>query len=359
MSQQDTDESQKTEEPTSKRLNDARKKGQVATSRELNTWIMLFGAGIALSMMAPGLLEGLKKTLAVHIRMAHQVSFKQSDLGDYMAGLLFEWIGVLIGPFLLFVVLAVGVGISQNGLLWATDQLKPKFSKISPAKGAKRWVSANNYMEFGKGLMKIAIVAGIGIAVLVPESNRLMALPGIDIANLPHNILDLVLRVLIAALTVIFVIVVADIFFQRYNHTKQLRMTKQEVKEEFKNMEGDPQVKAKLRQIRTQRSRERMMQAVPSADVVVTNPTHFAVALSYVPEEMEAPKVVAKGQDVLAFKIREIAEENDIAIVENPPLARGLYASVEIDDFVPEEHYKAVAEVISYVFNLKSRRMPN
>lgn len=356
MSSSDTDDSQKTEEPTSKRLSDARKKGQVATSRELNTWLMLVAAGIMLAMMAPGLMTDLKRMLSVQMETAHQVSFLRSDIGDYLTDMLLEILLIMAGPFLLLVVFALAAGLGQNGLLWATEQLKPKLSKISPIAGAKKWFSARNYVEFLKGILKITIVAILGIVLLAPEATRVDTLPGVAFGNLLNDIHELVLRLLIGTLAILFAITVADLFFQRFNHMKQLRMTKQEVKEEFKNAEGDPHVKARLRQIRNERARQRMMQAVPQADVVVTNPTHFAVALEYKPDEMDAPKVVAKGQDVIAFKIREVAQENDVAIVENPPLARALYASVEIDETIPEEHYKAVAEVISYVFSLKNRK---
>jgi len=193
---------------------------------------------------------------------------------------------------------------------------------------------------------------------LLPEISRLDTLASMEAAELLYEIQILIIRVFIGILAILFVIAALDVVFQQYQHIKQLRMTKQEVKEEYKNTEGDPQVKGRLRQIRMQRSRERMMQAVPTADVVITNPTHFAVALSYKPETMEAPVLVAKGQDLIAQRIRSIAEENDIAIVENPPLARALHATVDLDQEVPAEHFEAVAQVISYVFNLKGRRMP-
>lgn len=354
MSQQD--DSEKTEEPTSKRLSDAKKKGQVATSRELNTWLMLFGVAIMLAMMAPGVMDDMRKLLKSHIELAHQVSFYQSDIGAYLTDMLLSLLKIMAGPFILLIVFALFTGLSQNGLLFATEQMKPKLNKISPISGAKKWFSAKNYVEFLKGMLKIVIVGIMGVILLAPEASRVDTLPGVPFGNIMLDVHELILRLLAGALAILVVITVADVFFQRFNHMKQLRMTKQEVKEEFKNAEGDPQVKARLRQIRNERARQRMMQAVPEADVVVTNPTHFAVALEYKPDQMEAPKVVAKGQDVIAFKIRELAEEYDVAIVENPPLARALYGSVEVDEVIPEEHYKAVAEVISYVFSLKNRR---
>jgi flagellar biosynthetic protein FlhB len=265
--------------------------------------------------------------------------------------------GIMLIPFMLFVILALTSGIMQNGLLFAPKSMEPKFEKISPLKGLKRMFSMKQFVEFLKGLLKIAIVAVIGFLILIPESKRLNLLPSMDVMEVLDEIHTLTVELLTGALLVLFVIAGADLFFQRMQHVKQLRMTKQEVKEEFKNMEGDPQIKARLRQIRADRARQRMMQAVPEADVVVTNPTHFAIALVYDPAAMAAPKVVAKGQDVIAQRIREIANDHDVTIVENPPLARALYASAEIDDYIPEEHFKAVAEVISYVFNLKNKKL--
>ena len=357
MSQQDTDDAQKTEDPTSKRLSDAKKKGQVAVSKELNTWMMLFGVAILLAMMAPALMGSMKDTLSGHIRMVHQLPVEGTAMGEYFGDLLFTIAKIMAVPFGLFVILALAAGFPQTGLIWAVSKLKPQFSKFNLIKGVKRWFSMSNLVEFAKGMIKIALVSMIGVSILVPEMTIVDTLPGTSIAFLMEEIHVLVLKVLAGCLALLFAITIADIFFQRFQHIKQLRMTKQEVKEEFKNMEGDPQIKARLRQIRQERARSRMMQAVPEADVVVTNPTHFAVALAYDPGAMEAPKVIAKGQDVLAFKIREIAEEHDIEIVENPPLARGLYAAVDLDEYVPEEYYKAVAEVISYVFNLKGKKL--
>ena len=188
--------------------------------------------------------------------------------------------------------------------------------------------------------------------------NKIDTLLTYDLGSILELVYELIMRLVIYVLMILAVIAFMDLVFQRMQHQKQLRMTKQEVKDEFKQAEGDPHIKGRLRQIRMDRARQRMMQAVPEADVVVTNPTHFAIALSYKPEDMEAPIVVAKGQDEIARKIREVAEENDITIVENKPLAQALFKTVEIGQDVPTEHYKAVAEIISYVWRIKGRVMP-
>jgi len=353
------DDSQKTEEPTGKKLQKAKEKGQVATSREVNTWVILFGAAIMLGMMAPSLLRDLRIVLTLYIKTAEQVSFESGALGAYLSTSVYAVIKILSWPFFMFVVLALASGFAQHGMVFSAEQMKPKLSKFSLIQGVKKWFGVKNLVEFFKGILKIIIVAVLGIILIAPETERLNIIPTLPIADVLDEIHELVMRLLIGSLAILFVIAIADLIFQRMQHIKQLRMTKQEIKEEFKNAEGDPHVKAKLRQIRAEKARQRMIQAIPHADVVVTNPTHYAVALSYVPEEMDSPVVVGKGQDVVAKRIREIAEENNVPIVENPSLARALYAAVDIDDSVPQEHFKAVAEVISYVFNLKGKTMPD
>lgn len=352
------DDSQKTEEPTAKRLRDARQKGQVSMSREVNTWIILFGAGLMVALLLPGMMEDIAITFRGLISRAHEMPTGKNGFGQVMEQVVFEIGLVMLIPYGLFLVLALFAGMSQAGLLFAPKSIEPKLEKISPLKGLKRMFGAKGLVEFAKGMLKILLIGVVGFLLLLPELGRLDTIPSMHVTQMLDEIHALVLRVFAGTLSVLLVIAVADLFFQRMQHIKQLRMTKQEVKEEFKNTEGDPQIKARLRQIRSERTRQRMIQAVPEADVVVTNPTHFAVALKYMPEEMEAPTVVAKGQDLIAKRIRELAEEYEIPVVENAPLARALHATVEVDETVPPDHYEAVAKVISYVFNLKGRRMP-
>ena len=357
MSEQ-SDDSQKTEEPTSKRLRDAREKGQLAVSKEVNTWILLFGTGIMIAYVFPSLMNDLTRIMIAFLERPDQLLTDYGGLGEVLSKMLVEVATLLMVPLGVFVVLAIISGVAQTGFNVSAKPMEPELSKISPLKGLKRQFSSKQLVEFVKGLVKIGLVGTVGTILLLPEISRLDTLASMEAAELLYEIQILIIRVFIGILAILFVIAALDVVFQQYQHIKQLRMTKQEVKEEYKNTEGDPQVKGLFRQIRMQRSRERMMQAVPTADVVITNPTHFAVALSYKPESMEAPILVAKGQDLIAQRIRSIAEENDIAIVESPPLARALHATVELDQEVPPEHFEAVAQVISYVFNLKGRRMP-
>ncbi len=357
MSEQ-PDESQKTEEPTAKRLSDARERGQVATSREINTWLLLFGGGLMIVFVVPAMFRGISNSLTGVIEHAHRFTFNKGDMMDLFTVLLTDIGLILLLPMGLLFVIALAAGLVQNGVVFAPKALEIKLEKISPLAGMKRMFSARSLAEFVKGILKIAIVAALGIVLVMPEFYRLDILPTLSIGRILDEITYLILRLFTGIIAILFVIAVADLVFQRYQHRKQLRMTRQEVREEHRQLEGDPHVKARLRQIRTERARQRMMQAVPEADVVVTNPTHYAVALKYEPEEMEAPRVVAKGQDHLAQKIRELAAEHRVSIVENKPLARALFASVEVGDEVPPEHYKAVAQIISYVFNLKGRKIP-
>lgn len=353
------DDASKTEEPTGKRLADARQKGQVPISREVPTWIMLFGSGIMMVTLLPGLLNGLTAVLQNFLISAHEVPFNDAAFGSTMAGLLMQVLKYSGWLLVIFVALAVIGYIGQVGVPFSVESVKPKLNKINPLTGLKKYIGAKHYVEFAKGLLKMTIVGVVGVMLIFPALQTIDHLPLAQVSDQLEEMSFLILKFLAAALAVLFVIMIFDIVFQRYDHRKQLRMTKQEVKEELKNQEGDPHVKRRLAQIRFQRAAQRMLQAVPNADVVVTNPTHFAVALAYDPEAMDAPRLVAKGQDFIAQKIREAAIEHDVTIYEDPPLARVLFATVEVDEEVPPEHYKAVAEVISFVWNAKKRKLPN
>ena len=351
----ESDSGEKSEEPTGRKLQKAREKGTVANSKEVTTWFMMFAVALVIATSSPLVLGKIKDRLTPVIAQTHEVSFYSSDIGAYVFSVIFDILFIVIWPILAIVFTAVLGNILQFGFMVSVESIKPKLSKLNPISGAKKFVSAKQWVEFVKNIFKLVVVGSAGTAVLIPHFDLLQAMPGMDFAYFPEELYYLILKLLSVVLLIVFFIALADLIFQRYQHTKQLRMTKQEVKEEHKNIEGDPQVKGRMRQIRMQRAAERMMQSVPEADVVVTNPTHFAVALAYDQDSMDAPKVLAKGQDVIAAKIRELADEHGIPMVENPPLARALYATAEIDEYIQEEHFKPVAEVISYVYNLKER----
>lgn len=347
---EEQDDSSKTEEPTAKRLDDARKRGQVAVSREVNSWFVLLAATLMLAGFASSLADRTKVLLLTFLSEPHRLRVDVSNLRGLVLELCVATV-VAIGPIVL-AILAAGVagGIIQIGWLYAPEAIQPKLSKISPMQGMKRLFSAASLAEFLKGLLKMAIVGWACWLAAEPEFAQLPLYVLRDPAVSLGLLGAMTLKMLIAAVAVMTLIAGADLAYQRIRLRKELRMSRTEIRDEYKEQEGDPMVKAKLRQIRQERSRRRMMQAVPKADVVITNPTHYAVALRYDRDSMEAPIVVAKGLDRVALKIREIADANRVPIVENPPLARALHATVDLDEPVPSEHYKAVAEVISYVW---------
>ena len=356
---EDADKTSKTEEPTAKKLLDARERGSVAVSREINTWMLLMAGFLVLVMFSGQIAIELKVMMMRFVEAPHTISFDVNNIYAVLSKILIDFLRILMIPFFLFVAVSIAAGIMQNGINISFKAIEPKLNKFSPIAGAKRIFSGRQMIEFVKGILKISIVGSVAAIPLIPMFKHIDVLPTYDLVFLPERIRDLVIILFTGVLAVLSVIAIIDLLYQRWEHSRNLRMTKQEVKDEHKSTEGDPTVKQRLRKVRMERAQRRMMQAVPEADVVVTNPTHFAVAMKYEPKIMTAPVVIAKGQDLVAFKIREIAEENNITIVENQPLAQALYFGVDIDEEVPEEHYKAVAEIISYVWNLKGRTMPN
>ncbi|MBK1698416.1 flagellar biosynthesis protein FlhB [Rhodovibrio salinarum] len=354
MSDDQTDKSQKTEDPTPKKLEEARKKGQVAKSQEVNHWFIILGLGLILTIMAPAMASGVSDTLRRFLAKAALLP-TGGGLGPVLTDTMIDMLWVLLLPMGLLMIAAVAANFVQIGFLVSVESLKPKPEKISPIKGAKRLFSTRALVDFAKGIAKLTLVGLVAFLVIWPEHDTLPQLIEIGMTAQLEVLRVYALKVTGAVLAVMTVIAALDVAYQRYKHHEEMKMSKQEVKDEFKQSEGDPQVKQRLRQLRMEKSRKRMMAAVPQADVVVTNPTHYAIALSYSHGEMAAPRVVAKGVDEVARRIREVAEANDVPLVENPPLARALHASVELDQEIPAEHYKAVAEIIGYVMRLKGR----
>lgn len=351
------DDSQKTEDPTPKRLKEMKEKGQVIMSREVNSWVMLFAGTLILLALGPWMFEGLAVMMRSFIERPHSLSANGQGLTLLLAETLKEVGYYMALPVLILLIAAIGAPFSQIGAIFSAEPLKPQLDKISPIAGFKRLFGMRALFEFFKGLVKIVIV-GLVISLIVwPFMGTLTAHVGQSMTYMMHYVVELLGNVLIGVLAVLFVLAVLDYIYQRHEFMQKAKMSLKEIKDEYKQTEGDPHVKAKLRGLRQERARTRMMDAVPKADVVITNPTHFAVALQYEPDEMNAPRLVAKGQDFLALKIRELAKEHDIEIMENPPLARALYAAMDIDDEIPPEHYKAVAGVIKYVFAKKGKNL--
>lgn len=350
------DESQKTEDPTAKRLADSRNRGEVASSREVANWFMLFSAAVAVALFAPFSAMKIVGVAYKFIERPHDISVDSNALSQMASDLGWAVGWALAAPLGLFLVAAVASSLVQYGLLFAPEKIKPTLSKISPIAGAKRMFSLRSVTELIKGLVKIALVAAITFVVVRPLFDVLPLLPSMTIPVTLNILHDTIIRFLTGVVAVVTALALLDYFYQIYEHRKKLRMTQQEVRDEMRQSEGDPHIKARLRQIRTERARQRMMQAVPEADVVITNPTHYAIALQYNQDDMEAPKVVAKGMDEVAKRIREKAEECEIAIFENPPLARALFAAVDINEYIKPEHYHAVAEIIAFVLGIKKDR---
>jgi flagellar biosynthetic protein FlhB len=353
MADENTDKSQKTEDPTHKRLEDARKKGQVPNSREVNHFFILLSLTFLIMLMLPGIMADVKHRLSAYIGMAHdfridEASFRQ-NMGDLLLGILTDCT--------LAIITVIGAVIAasavQNKFLLSTEPIKPKLEKISIIKGIGRLFSRRSMVEFLKGILKIIIVGAVVIIAVYPEKEAMRLLPAKDIYDILMFISTIAGRIMIGVCIIMFLIAVLDFSYQKFEHIQQLKMSMQEIKDEYKQQEGDPQIKQKLRQIRRERMSKQMMAAVPDADVIITNPTHYAVALKYNPDNMNAPLLVAKGKDKVAAKIREIAEDHKITIMRNPPLTRLLFDNVDVEAEIPMEYYQAVAEIIGYVYKLR------
>jgi flagellar biosynthetic protein FlhB len=348
------DQDSKTEEPSAKRLGEARSKGQVVQSREVSNVIMLGAMLVVIVMVAPVMAKDLFGVLRRFVELPHQIHVDDSNFHALMIDMTSHLASILAMPFILLAIASAAPGLLQHGWMWTTHPLKPSFDRVSPMRGLGRLFSKRSATELIKGLVKIAIVGMVATMILMPIFDIVEQYITTDLILLLPAMQALTVKLLTGVIMVLLALAVGDYFYQRYEMMKSLRMSKQELKDEYKQAEGDPVIKRRLRQIRQSRARSRMMQAVPTATVVVTNPTHYAVALRY-EQGMNAPVLVAKGVELVAFRIIDTARKNFLPVVENPPLARTLYAAVELDDEIPREHYKAVAEVIGYVMKLRKQ----
>ena len=357
MSDENQDDAQKTEEPTPKKLEESRKKGQVALSREVNNWIMLLAATIIVALLIPTVFSKLFINLRTYLERAAELPAVPGGFTVLLADNLWNIMGIIMLPFLVLMLAAFIGPFAQVGPLFAPESIKPDISKISFKKGFERLFSARSLVEFAKGVLKLGAIGAVGTILVIPYFSGIEHTIGLPMPELLGEIKSLVLRMMAGILIVLLIIAVIDLLFQRYEHYKKMRMTKQEVKDEYRQTEGDPHVKGKLKQLRAEKARQRMMQAVPEADVIITNPTHYSIALKYDAASGGAPVVIAKGMDNVAMRIREVAKEHNITLYPDPPLARTLYATVELDEPIPTELYKAVAEVISFVFKKRGKKL--
>ncbi|PBJ22966.1 Flagellar biosynthetic protein FlhB [Pseudomonas sp. ACN8] len=346
----------KTEDPTEKRKRDSREKGEIARSKELNTLaIMLVGAS-ALLIFGGAMAQDMMELMRINFSLPREVILDQHSMAAYLmrSGQIALW---SIQPVMIALVLAAIIGpISLGGWLFAAGSMAPKFSRLNPGLGLKRMFSTKSLVELLKALAKFIIILFVALAVLSSDID--------DLLRIAHEPLDMAI---IHSLQVVgwstlwmacglIIIAAVDVPIQIWESVKKLKMTKQEVRDEHKDQEGRPEVKQRIRQLQREMSQRRMMAAIPEADVVITNPTHYAVALKYDPEKGNAPVLLAKGSDFLALKIREIAAANEILLLESPALARSIYYSTELEQEIPGGLYLAVAQVLAYVYQIRQYR---
>lgn len=352
---------EKTEEPTAKKLEDARKEGQVAKSREIGNGLGLLALFLVLKFWIGSMGEHFLELFeAIYNRIPEITRLIGNPVPETGLSILFKEAIILIIQIVLpiFIIGFLVAFVSDYvQVKWKPTgkPLQPKFSKLNPIKGFKKIFSANAIVELIKSIAKIGLIVYVVYSYLKDRQNQIFLLYNMPLMQAVSLVGTTVIDLGIRISAVYMIIALADFAYQKYKFKKDMKMTKQEVKEEYKNQEGNPEIKGKIRQRMREVSQRRMMQALPQADVVITNPTHYAVAIQYEPEKYPAPIVIAKGEDFLAQKIKEVAKENEIEIVENKPLARMLYANVEVGAQVPPELYQAVAEVLAFVYHAKGR----
>ena len=350
---QSSDGQERTEQPTEKRLKDAREKGQIARSRELNTVMGLLAAALAFLMIGDQMVESLSELMRQSFTVAREDAFDDSVLLNTLSSALIKEVWALLPFLLVMALIAVVSSIALGGWSFSAQSLAFKPEKMDPVKGMSRVFGWRGILEMLKGLAKFVLVALVALWLLRAMGDRFLGLGGEPLEQGMAHAAELLSWSFLILSAVLILVAAVDVPFQLWDHSRQLKMTLQEIKEEFKQSEGSPEVKGRQRQLQMQMAQRRMMEEVPKADVVITNPTHYAVALRYDAEKMRAPEVVAKGSELLAAKIRELASEHDVPLVSAPPLARALYFNTEPGDAIPEGLYRAVAQVLAYVYQLK------
>ena len=353
----DQDAASKTEDATPQKLQKAREKGDVAKTPDLASLASFAGAAAVIAIAGGWMSQNLALGLLPFI--AHPDAFDLEGRGavDVAAHAARAAAPILLAVLVVAALMGAAGNLVQTGLLFSPEKAKPDWKKISPLGGFKRIFGPDGLMQFVKSLAKVAMVGWVGWVVMKPYIHPLKELAALDPAAILPLLVQILRKLVFATAALMLAIAGLDWFWQRARFLKRMRMTKEEQKEEFKNSEGDPHIKAKRRQIAIQRSRRRMMAAVPDATMVIMNPTHYAVALLYEPGEGGAPQCVAKGMDALALKIRAVAEQNGVPVIEDPPLARALYAAVELDESIPPAHYEAVAKLIGFIMQSGQRAL--
>lgn len=356
MAEENQDQ-ERTEQATPKRREEAHEKGQVAKSRELASVAVLGSCLIYFYFGASHMVKHMSALMKRYFINSSRLSINDVNIHSILLDFIYETFLILI-PFLIVVMIAGFLAnLFQVGFMFSTESIKPQLSKIDPLKGFRRLLSTRSLVELAKGIAKMTIVGLIAYWTMKGELRKIMPLMNYNIADIIIFISRVSFKILLTTSIALLVLAILDYIYQKWEFEKNLKMSRQEIKDENKQTEGDPLVKGRIRRLQRDIARKRMMAQVPKADVVVTNPTHFAVAISYAPEKMSAPVVVAKGADFLAEKIKEIARQHDIPIVENKSVAQVLYRMVDVDQTVPETLYKAIAEILVYVYSLKRKRI--
>jgi flagellar biosynthetic protein FlhB len=345
---------ERTEQATPKRLREAREKGQVPRSKELNSMTLLMAAGGGFLLMGESILTGIQEIMSSGLAIEQARTMDKNSVIELFGSTLMQSLLVVAPLLFLFTVVVVMTPIGLGGWSFSTKAISFKWEKIDPVKGIGRIFALRGLMELLKVLAKFALVAAISIVILWSLVDQILGLGAEALKPALAHVASLCGWSFLACSSVLIIIAAIDVPFQLWQHSKQLKMTKQEVKDEAKETDGRPEVKGRIRALQQELSQRRMMEAVPQADVVITNPTHYAVALRYDQFNMQAPVVVAKGADLVAARIRLLADQHEVAIVSAPPLARALYASTELNHEIPAGLYVAVANVLSYVYQLNA-----
>jgi flagellar biosynthetic protein FlhB len=346
---------EKTESATPKKRQEARKKGQVAKSNELPAAFILFFTFLSFVMFGGFLKQRFFNIFDVTLHDYLLMDVSVTNVTTLFGNLLIEGLILLAPIFVVTMLIALLGNFLQIGLLFTGDPLLMKFNKLNPIEGAKKIFGLRSLVEFLKSMLKVSVVGVIVYITLSGQIKEIMKLSHYSLENTLSFVASITVRLGITIGLILVVLAIFDYIYQKYEHEKSLKMSKQDIKDEYKKSEGDPLIKGKIKERQRKLAMQRMMQEIPNADVVITNPTHFAIALKYNASAMEAPKVIAKGQDYLALKIREIAKNNGIVMMENKPLARALYNQVEVGDSIPADLFQAVAEVLAYVYKIKGR----
>ncbi|QOR68573.1 flagellar biosynthesis protein FlhB [Cytobacillus suaedae] len=346
---------EKTEKATPKKRDESRKKGQVAKSQDVNTAILLI-AIFLLFLFIGSFMKDISLNFFRHSFQEYMLmDVSVATVHKIFLDLLLETV-IIVGPIMVIALLAgIGANLLQVGFLFSTESIQMKLNKLDPIQGFKRIYSVRALVEMIKSILKITLIGAVTFFVIYLNIENILLLSQLTLTKSLAFLGKLTIQMGLASGFLLLLLSVLDYFYQKYDYEKNIRMSKQDIKDEYKKTEGDPLIKSKIKQKQREMAMQRMMQEVPKADVVITNPTHYAIALKYDENKMDAPYVVAKGVDFVAQKIKEIANENDIIMVENRPLARALYSQTEIGDAVPEDFFKAVAEILAYVYRLKQK----